>query len=204
MKKHLLYSILIVLTFFSLEVDAQTSDYIVTSSNDTIHVGKFDIQSKKVKVKINNEKKMYSYEALTALYDAKRQKHFEKISPVYLEYIGPSGKIFFAERLTKGKVKLYKCLINEVHMPITSEMGSSGGNFFAYYIGLEGSNPEMLCSYEIEMSKEEYKLYKLYLHSNEEIQKEMDELYFSEDTEKEKAVINMVERYNQWRAKYDQ
>jgi hypothetical protein len=187
--------------FFSVKTYAQTSDYIVTTAQDTIHVDKFDIKSKKVKVKINDEKKMFSYEALTALYDAKRKKHFEKISPVYLEYKGPSGKTFFAERLTKGKVKLYKCLMNQVHMPITSEMGIAGGggsNFFAYYIGLEGSNPEMLCFYEIEMSKAEYKLYKLYLHSNEEIQKEMDELYFSEMDKKEKAVIDLVKKYNQW------
>ena len=198
MKKLICLRLLLVWIFFSVKTYAQTSDYIVTTAQDTILVDKFDIKSKKVKVKINDEKKMYSYEDLTALYDAKRKKHFEKISPVYVEYIGPSGKTFFAERLTKGKVKLYKCLMNEVHMPITSEMGSSGANFFAYYIGLEGSNPEMLCSHAIELSKEEYKLFKLYLHSNEEIQKEMDALYFSEMNKKEKAVIDLVKKYNQW------
>lgn len=206
MKKHLLHTILIALTFFSFQINAQTSSYIVTSSNDTIYVDKFDIQSKKVKIKINEDKKMYNYDALTALYDAKKQKHFEKISPVYLEYKGPSGKTFFAERLTKGKVKIYKCLMNQLYTPITSTLSTvagSGNHFFVYYIGLEGSNPEMLCYFEIEMSKEEFKLYKLYLHSNDAIQKEIEELFFSEDKEKEKAVINMVERYNQWWENYN-
>jgi hypothetical protein len=189
-----------------MKVHAQTSSYIVTTSKDTIHVDKFDIQNKKVKVKINDAKEIYSYQDLTALYDANKQKHFEKITPVYVEYIGPSGKTFFAERLTKGKVKLYKCLMNRLHMPITSGMGiaaGGGGNFFAYYIGLEGSNPELLCFFEIEMTKEEYKLYKLYLHSNDAIQKEIEELYFSEEEEKEKAVLDIVERYNRWWASFN-
>ena len=51
MKKNLQHTILIALTFFSFQINAQTSSYIVTSSNDTIYVDKFDIQSKKVKIK---------------------------------------------------------------------------------------------------------------------------------------------------------
>ena len=206
MKKQLCLLLFLVWIFSPMKVHAQTSSYIVTTSKDTIHVDKFDIQNKKVKVKINDAKEIYSYQDLTALYDANKQKHFEKITPVYVEYIGPSGKTFFAERLTKGKVKLYKCLMNRLHMPITSGMGiaaGGGGNFFAYYIGLEGSNPELLCFFEIEMTKEEYKLYKLYLHSNDAIQKEIEELYFSEEEEKEKAVLDIVERYNRWWASFN-
>ncbi|RAR46360.1 hypothetical protein [Flavobacterium lacus] len=204
-KKQLFHIILLALTFFSFCVAAQTSSYIVTATKDTIDVDKFDIQTKKVKIKINDDKKVYDYEALTALYDAKRQKHYEKISPVYVEYKGPSGKTFFAERLTKGKVQIYKCLMNQLYIPVTNSIGGVAGgsnSFFVYYIGLEGLAPEMLCYYEIEMSKEEYKLYKLYLHSSDTIQKEIEALFFSEEDKKEDAVINLVERYNQWWKKY--
>ena len=36
------------------------------------------------------------------------------------------------------------------------------------------------------------------------LQKEIEELFFSEDKEKEKAVINIVERYNQWWENYNE
>lgn len=196
---------IIFLTLYCLKSFSQNSSYAITSSNDTIYVDKFNILNKKIKLTIKGIKTEYDYDELVTIYDFKNKRFLEKISPIFFEYKQLSGNVFFAERLTEGKVKIYKYLTNEAHIPINAIAGSTnkgtniGSNSFnSYFIGLDGSKPEFLCYYELQMSKNEYKLLKLYLHSNENIQKDIEELFFSEIEKKEKSVIDLVNKYNLW------
>ncbi|MDP2159153.1 MAG: hypothetical protein Q8K02_01620, partial [Flavobacterium sp.] len=83
-------------------------------------------------------------------------------------------------------------------------IGNQGGvnfnstSFYSYYIGIEGSRPELLCYNELQLTKEEYKLLKLYLHSNDAIENELESLFFAEKKDKERSVIELVAKYNQW------
>ena len=199
-KKPSRYIIILSFLFFTYSY-SQSSSYIITSSNDTIRIDKYNILNKKVKIKKNGSKEKYTYKELIGIYDSKKGKYYEKISPPYIEYEGPSGNTFFAERLTIGKVKIYKYLTNQSHAPITNGNGgfTNGSNsFYSYFIGIQDANPEILGYNEIQMTKNEYKLLKLYLHSNSEIQKELESLFFSEDKEKENSVLELVNKYNKW------
>jgi hypothetical protein len=196
---------IIFLTLYCLKSFSQNSSYAITSSNDTIYVDKFNILNKKIKLTIKGIKTEYDYDELVTIYDFKNKRFLEKISPIFFEFKQLSGNVFFAERLTEGKVKIYKYLTNEAHIPINAIAGSAnkgtniGSNSFnSYFIGLDGTKPEFLCYYELQMSKNEYKLLKLYLHSNENIQKDIEELFFSEIEKKEKSVIELVNKYNLW------
>jgi hypothetical protein len=214
---------IILLTLYCLKSFSQNSSYAITSSNDTIYVDKFNILNKKIKLTVQGIKKEYNYEDLVIIYDFKNKRFLEKISPAFFEYKQLSGNVFFAERLTEGKVKIYRYLTNEAHIPINTvsgntnygtnrgntNYGTNSGNtnyganigsssFNSYFIGLSGSKPEFLCYYELQMSKNEYKLLKLYLHSNDNIQKEIEDLFFSEIDKKEKSVIELVNKYNLW------
>jgi hypothetical protein len=205
---------IIFLTLYCLKSFSQNSSYAITSSNDTIYVDKFNILNKKIKLTVKGIKKEYNYEDLVIIYDFKNKRFLEKISPAFFEYKQLSGNVFFAERLTEGKVKIYRHLTNEAHIPINTvsgntNYGTNSGNtnngnnigsssFNSYFIGLSGSKPEFLCYYELQMSKNEYKLLKLYLHSNDNIQKEIEDLFFSEIDKKEKSVIELVNKYNLW------
>lgn len=196
MKKQILNNTIILLIFICVKSFSQNSSYVVTSSNDTIYVDKFNILNKKIKLQFNGDKKEYNYDELKGIYDSKKKRFLEKISPLFVEYKGPTGNTFFAERLTKGKVKIYKYLTNEAHIPINGVGGSN--SFYIYYICIEYSRPEFLCYYEMQMSKEEYKILKLYLHSNDDIQKELETLFFSEKDKKENSIIELVNTYNIW------
>lgn len=196
MKKLIYKNTIFILIFFCIKSYSQSSSYVITSSNDTIYVDKFNILNKKIKLQFNGDKKEYNYDELKGIYDSKKKRFLEKISPLFVEYKGPTGNTFFAERLTKGKVKIYKYLTNESHVPINGVGGSN--SFYSYYIGIESSRPEFLCYYELQMSKEEYKILKLYLHSNDDIQKELETLFFSENNKKENSVIELVNTYNIW------
>lgn len=189
--------------FFLISINSysQNSSYIITTLNDTIKVDKFNILNKKIKVRINGNRKKYTYEKLKSIYDSKKNKYYEKITPSYVEYMESSGNTFFAERLTIGKVRIYKYLTNQSHVPISNGNGgfiSGSSSFYSYFIGIQDVNPELLGYHEIQMTKNEYKILKLYLHSNKEIQEELEDLFFLEKKEKEKQVLELVHRYNHW------
>jgi hypothetical protein len=199
-KKPTIYIIILSFLFLSYSY-SQSSSYIITSSNDTIKIDKFNILNKKIKIKKNGSREKYTYKELIAIYDSEKDKYYEKISPPYIEYESSSGNTFFAERLTIGKVIIYKYLTNQSHAPISNGNGdliSGSNNFYSYFIGIQDAHPELLGYNEIQMTKNEFKLLKLYLHSNSEIQEELESLFFSEEKEKENSVLELVNKYNQW------
>lgn len=201
MKQHYSRYLIILSFLFFTNSYSQSASYIITSSNDSITIDKFRILSKKIKVRKGGSREKYTYNELIGIYDSDKDTHYEKISPSFVEYKDPSGNTFFAERLTKGKVKIYKYLTNRSHAPISNGNGGFMGgsdSFYSYFIGIQDANPELLGYNEIEMTKNEYKILKLYLHSNSEIQKELENLFFSEEKEKEGSVLELVNKYNQW------
>ena len=203
MKNQMTIFITLIISLFHTNFNAQKTSYVVTTTNDTVFVDKVSILNNKVKTVLEKNRKTYTYDQLIGIYDFKKEQHFEKISPAFVEYKGISGNTFFAERLTKGKVKIYKHLTNQGrYLPIGNQggMAFSRNSFFSYYIGIEGSRPELLCYNELQLAKEEYKILKLYLHSNDNFQKELENLFFAEKKEKENSVIELVNNYNQWAA----
>ncbi len=202
MKKHITICINVIVILFSLTSYSQKSDFVIMSTNDTVYINKFNILNKKVKLIVDGNSKKYAYDEIIAIFDSDKNKYLEKITPAFVEYKGPSGTTFFAERLTKGKVRIYKYFTNQ-YLPMFSKgIGSNFGNngFYSYYICIEGSKPELLCYNEIELSKGEYEIVKLYLHSNNKIQDELEKLFFSDKKEKEKDLIELVNNYNKWNA----
>jgi hypothetical protein len=113
MKNQIVLCITVIFTLFCVKAHSQKSSYVVTTTNDTVFVDKVNILNNKVKIVMEKNRKTYTYDQLIATYDFKKEKHFEKISPAYVKYNETSGNTFFAERLTKGKVKIYKYLTNQ-------------------------------------------------------------------------------------------
>jgi hypothetical protein len=175
----------------------QKSSFIVTEANDTINVERFTIKTDKIKAKLEGNWSQYTYDEVKSLYNAKEQKHFQKIAPAFVEYSKSSGTVFFAHRLTDGKVKIYNAILNNPYY---------GGklinnNYSSFYIGIYDAKPELIChEWDLKLTKDVYKLLKLYLHSNDEIQKKLDDLFFSKEDENEKTakIIDLVTEYNTW------
>jgi hypothetical protein len=199
MKKIIFKHLVIAILFSYYNSYSQNSNFVVTELNDTINVEKFNIKAKEIKVKLDNgEKKNFSYEEIKALYDSKKNKYFQKIQPALVEYPEYSGTVFFAERLTDGKVKIFNAIISHnLHYG-----GSVSGNrYSSFYIGIYDSKPELINNeWYLTLTKDVYKILKLYLHSNEAIQKKLDDLFFLKEEDKEigKKIIDLVNEYNEW------
>lgn len=180
---------------------SQKSSFVITELNDTIYVEKFNIKKKEIKVKLDNgEEKKFSYKEIKELYELKKNKYFQKIQPALVEYPEYSGTVFFAERLTDGKIKIFNAIISHnLHYG-----GSVTGNrYSSFYIGIYDSKPELINNeWDLKLTKDVYKILKLYLHSNEAIQKKLDDLFFlkEEDNEIGKKIIDLVNEYNEWAA----
>jgi hypothetical protein len=203
MKNQMKICITFIISLFYINLIAQKSSYVVTSTNDTVFVDKVNILNNKVKVVVDKNRSTYSYDQVMATFDFKKEKHFEKISPAFVEYKRITGNTFFAERLTVGKVRIYKYLTNQGRsLPIGNQgsMTVANNSFYTYFIGIEGSRPELLCYNELQLTKDDYKILKLYLHSNDNFKKELENLFFEEKKEKENSVIELVNNYNQWAA----
>ena len=197
--KDIIFKFLLILSFFTcFSSYSQNSSFIVTNSNDTVYVKKFSIKSKNIKVKLQNgKKKRFSYNDVKSLYNAKKKMDFQKIKPAFVEYSEHSGTVFFAEKLTKGKIRIYNAIINHnLHFA-----GNAYGNqYSSYYIGIYDSKPELINrEWDLKLTKDVYKILKLYLHSNNGIQKKLDDLFFSteEDEEIESKIIDLVNEYNE-------
>jgi hypothetical protein len=199
MKRIILKYLLVIILLSYHNSYSQNSSFIVTELNDTIYVEKFNIKAKSIKVKLDNgDKKKFSYEEIKSLFNSKKKQYFQKIEPAFVEYSEYSGTVFFAERLTNGKVKIFNAIVrHNIHYG-----GNAYGNkYSSYYIGIYDSKPELINNeWDLKLTKDVYKILKLYLHSNETIQKKLDDLFFlkEEDTEIDKKIIDLVNEYNEW------
>lgn len=199
MKKIILKYLVVIILLIYYNSFSQKSSFLVTELNDTIYVEKFNIKANTIKVRLDNgEKKKFSYEEIKNLYNSKKKIHFQKIEPAFVEYSEYSGTVFFAERLTNGKVKIFNAIISHnMHYG-----GNAYGNkYSSYYISINDSKPELINNeWDLKLTKDVYKILKLYLHSNETIQKKLDDLFFLKDEDKEidKKIIDLVNEYNQW------
>ena len=59
--------------------NAQTSDFIVTTSNDTIYVDKITLTDFEIKTKKAKKKKKYNLDIINSFYLSKEKKYFERI-----------------------------------------------------------------------------------------------------------------------------
>ncbi len=105
--------------------NAQTSDFIVTTSQDTIYVDMINLTDFEVKTKTADKKKKYPVDDIISYYISKENKHYERITlekkvlkapdkydykrneDLYLEDYKNTIKYKFIQRLTVGKVKLF-------------------------------------------------------------------------------------------------
>lgn len=106
---------------------SQSSDYIVTSTYDTIYVDRIDVTDFKVKTKKSDQKKKYNIEDIISYYISKENKYYERtanqiekkepkeldrydykrMENLHLEEYGNRMKYKFIQRLTTGKIKLF-------------------------------------------------------------------------------------------------
>jgi hypothetical protein len=120
------YLVLITLVMY-LKSNAQKSDFIVTTSFDTIYVDKITLADFKVKTKTADKKKNYNNEEIISYYLFSENKHYERIANQiekkepkvsdrydykslensYIEEYDNRIKYKFIQRLTSGKVKLF-------------------------------------------------------------------------------------------------
>jgi len=109
--------------------NAQTSDFIVTTTLDTIYVDKINLTDFEVKIKTADKKKKYQVDDIISYYLSKENKYYERIplekkelkapdkydykrnEDFYLENYKNSIKYKFIQRLTVGKVKLFSEVI---------------------------------------------------------------------------------------------
>lgn len=199
MKNFLLKHLVVVILLICYNSYSQESSYVVTKLEDTIYVEKINIKAKQIKVTLENgEKKKFTYEEIKSLYNSKEKVHFQKIEPAVDTNTKYSGKVFFAKRLTEGKVKIFNAIIgHNIHY------GGSiyGNNYSSFYIGIYDAKLELINNeWDLKLTKDVYKLLKLYLHSNEVIQKKLDDLFFlnEEDNEMQSKIIDLVNEYNKW------
>lgn len=136
MKKSIVISIIILLNLISLKSYSQNTSYIVTSLNDTINISRFNILNRSIKVKINKKKKKYHYNDIIGIYDFKEKIYYEKITPKNVEYKDSYGETFFAERLTNGKILIYKYLTNRSHSRLSTPNAEKKINYS------KGNNPD--------------------------------------------------------------
>ncbi|WP_155810495.1 hypothetical protein [Polaribacter sp. Hel_I_88] len=87
-------------------------------------------------MKINKKKKKYNYKDIIAIYDFKKKMFLEKITPKNVEYKDSYGETFFAERLTNGKILIYKYLTNRSHSHLSAPNAEKKINY------IEGNNPK--------------------------------------------------------------
>jgi hypothetical protein len=221
MKDKTLNPIISLLIFLSSYCNAQTSDFIVTKSFDTIYVEKVSSTDDKVKTITNGKKVKYNIDEIISYYVLKENKHYERVKNPLVDKIKAKQidrydyralerahiddyekrvEYKFYHRLTVGKVNLFK---NVVILPASGN--AHQGNFYSsyeditYYISIYDSKLELINQKAaLELTDELYELLKIYLHGNEYIDKKLEKLFSSKPIAKETQIINLINEYNIW------
>lgn len=198
--------------------NAQTSDFIVTTSRDTVYVDKITLTDFEVKTKTGDKKKKYKMDEVTSYYIFKENKYYEGLliekkepKPVdkydyrrnedsYLEDYKNRINYKFLERLTVGKVKLFK-EVTTGYISGSPGIPSTAYKNEIYYIAIPGSKVELINNYgKLKLTDEVYELLKIYLYGNEEITKKLDRMSSSKPVADEEQVISLINEYNIWAA----
>lgn len=166
MKHKILNSITLIILVHYSYCNAQTSDFIVTKSFDTISVEKVSVTDHNVKTVINGKKNKYNIDEIISYYISKENKHYERVKNPQADKIKAKQidrydyraletahiddyekriEYKFFNRLTVGKVKLFK---KAVPLPASGNMHQ--GNFHSsyedvtYYISVYDSKLELI------------------------------------------------------------
>jgi hypothetical protein len=171
MNAKILNKITLIAMFICACCHGQTSDYIVSASQDTIYVDKISLTDFEVKTKTADKKKKYAIDEITSYYISKENKHYERVplekkvlkdpdkydykrnENISFEEYANRKKYKFIQRLTTGKVKLFREDVRES----SPGMGSPGQPGFTpstpsdskiYYISIYDSKLEVIKSKE--------------------------------------------------------
>jgi hypothetical protein len=197
----------------------QKSDFVVTSTLDTIYVDKVDWTYAEVKTKTAGKKKKYTIEEIISYYIADENKYYvrvpieqkerkapekydyKRIDNLHLEDYLSRLQYKFIQRLTIGKVNLFA--ENSTESP-----GPPDNQFYAirYYISVYDSKLELI-TYKPKLFSsgtgfalytEVYELLKIYLFGNSEINAKLDNLYTARPIAKEDQIVDLINEYNIW------
>lgn len=227
MKQKIAYKTTLSLLWLCSYGNAQTTDYIVTTSFDTVSVDKITVTDFEVKTKIGDNKKKYKVDNIISYYIAQKKEYYERVpidkkerkapdkydykrnEDFYLEQYKNDIKFKFIQRLTTGKVKLF-CEVE--YQAASGKAGQADyiapGENRTYYIALYDSKIEPVIkdvnfklfdfSYGLTLNTEVYELLKEYLHGNQEISSKLDHLHTSKPKATEKQIIELIDDYNLW------
>lgn len=216
MKEKTLNKIILMTIMICSYCNAQTSDFIVTTSNDTIYVDKITLTDFEIKTKKAKKKKKYNLDLINSFYLSKEKKYFERIllekkeikdtdkydyrrnENLYLEEYQSRIKYKFIERLTTGKVKLFIEILNEPALgtPNQPNFITTSKNEI-YYISIYDSKLELIKTFgKLKLTKDVYELLKLYLHGDDEITKKLDQLMLLNPIANKEQIINLINEYN--------
>ena len=201
--------------------NAQTSDFIVTNSFDTISVEKVSVTDHNVKTVINGKKNKYNIDEIISYYISKENKNYERVKNPQADKIKAKQidrydyraletahiddyekriEYKFFHRLTDGKVKLFKKVVT---LPASGD--AYHGNFqssykdVTYYISVYDSKLELINERQgLELTEELYELLKVYLYGNDEIGNKLEKLFLSKPKANEEQIIDLINEYNRW------
>lgn len=158
------YIVLITLLLY-LNSTAQKSDFIVTTSFDTIYVDKINLTDFKVKTMTSHKKKNYNIDEIISYFDFLENKYFERITNqiekkefkesdrydykrmenLHIEQYKNSIKYKYIQRLTVGKIKLLVDVIFEDGGAIAGQLGyMPSKKNKTYYIAINDSKLELI------------------------------------------------------------
>ena len=206
---------LIIVLIYSYS-NAQTSDFIVTTSKDTIYVDKINLTDFEVKTKKADKKKKYEIDEVISYYKSKENKFYERITlekkevkepdkydyrrneNLYLEEYKNRIKYKFIERLTVGKVKLFSEVLNEAAVGSPNQPGFiAAQKNEIYYISVYDSKLELIRTYgKLKLTKDVYELFKVYVNGDDEISKKLDNLLLLNPKADKEQILNLVNEYN--------
>ena len=209
MKNSVLKYVIALFVMHCFVANSQKNSFIVTTTNDTIYVDKVVLKEDKIKVTDNDVTKKYNYDALKSFYTAKDMKHFEKvISPpsdnAYIKKVYFKNDYYFLHRLTEGKVKLFSFSVKGLVMSAASPHMSAPFSFSddLYFISIYDSKLEPIGDhFKLKLTKEVFDILSVYLYGNDEITKELHDLYNTKPTPAKKEIIDLINKYNVWVAK---
>lgn len=168
MKHKILNSITLLILVLCSYCTAQTSDFIVTNSLDTIYVDKVSTTDHQVKTVINGKKNKYNIDEIISYYISKENKHYERVKnpqadklkakqidrydyraleTAHIDDYEKRIEYKFFNRLTVGRVKLftdgliYNTLSSSGNPPVPLSLSH---NDKSYYISIYDSKLELI------------------------------------------------------------
>jgi hypothetical protein len=202
----------------------QKSDFVVTSTLDTIYVDKVDWTYAEVKTKTAGKKKKYTIEEIISYYIADENKYYvrvpieqkerkapekydyKRIDNLHLEDYLSRLQYKFIQRLTIGKVNLFAEDSADSPGPANNPFYDKRYYDKRYYISVYDSKLELITykpklftsSSGLALYAEVYELLKIYLIGNSEINAKLDNLFIARPIAKEDQIVDLINEYNIW------